>query len=73
MINGNIQAQKEMINGLIGNIHTCAPGTVISYGSGRAVVQSKIKFRIDEDTMADSPTPRSACHISFLVAVEVQE
>ena len=50
-----IQAQKEMVNSLIGNIHTSAPGKVISYSNGRAVVQSLIKFRIDEETMADSP------------------
>lgn len=44
-----------MVNSLISNIHTSAPGKVISYGNGRAVVQSLIKFRIDEETLADSP------------------
>lgn len=44
-----------MINTLISNIHTNAPGEVISYSGGRAVVKSLIKFRIDEETLADSP------------------
>lgn len=53
--NQGIQAIVDMVNGIISNIHTCAPGKIISYSSGRATVQPAIKFKVADGRMLDAP------------------
>lgn len=58
-MNRNEQAQVliDMTKKEIANIHTAAPGTILSYdsGSGLARVQSSLKFKVPDGRTLDMP------------------
>lgn len=53
--NQTIQALTEMMRGEISNVHTCAPGKIISYSNGISVVQPSIKQKVTNSDSLDYP------------------
>lgn len=49
------QALKEMVRGMIGTIHTCCPGHIISFDGSRASVQPDLKYKTGDGRFVDFP------------------
>lgn len=50
-----LQTIIGLVRGEISGIHTSAPGKIISYEKGRAVVQPAIKYKVADGRVLDAP------------------